>query len=78
MTVEELIEKLKQFDQSLPVVTPGFDESGIEDIGEPRQVEVGEYISTSFTSEVRFTDLVYYRGREYVSRWRAVMIDFLQ
>lgn len=30
MTVAELIDVLKKFDQNLPVLTPGFDESGFE------------------------------------------------
>jgi len=32
MTVKDLIEKLKTFDQNLRVVTPGFDESDLEDV----------------------------------------------
>jgi len=32
MTVHELIKKLQEFDPNLRVVTPGFDESNLEDI----------------------------------------------
>lgn len=32
MTVHELIEKLNTFDPSLRVVTPGFDESNLDDV----------------------------------------------
>jgi len=40
MTVEELIEKLKAFDMATTVVTNGFDESGYDDIGEPKLVNI--------------------------------------
>lgn len=32
MLVKDLIQKLKTFDQNLRVVTPGFDETDIEDV----------------------------------------------
>ena len=40
MTVKELINKLQGFDQDLRVVTPGFDESNLEDIETVRLVRV--------------------------------------
>lgn len=41
MTVGQLIEKLKGFDPNLRAVTPGFDESGIDDI---KVVELADVI----------------------------------
>ena len=32
MKIKELIEKLKEYDQDLRVVTPGFDETDLEDV----------------------------------------------
>jgi hypothetical protein len=32
MTIEQLVNKLRGFDPSLRVVTPGFDESDLEDV----------------------------------------------
>ena len=40
MTVKELIKKLQAFDQDLRVVTPGFDESNLEDIETVQLVRV--------------------------------------
>lgn len=40
ITVGELIEKLRAFDPALPVVTPGFDESGFNHIGEPESITI--------------------------------------
>ena len=40
MTVKELIKKLQGFDQNLRVVTPGFDESNLEDIETVQWVRV--------------------------------------
>lgn len=40
MTINELIEKLKAFPPDMRVMTPGFDESGYSDIGEPEVLEI--------------------------------------
>ena len=40
MTVDELIKKLQEFDPNLRVVTPGFDESNLEDIETVQLVRV--------------------------------------
>ena len=40
MTVNELIEKLKTFNQDLRVVTPGFDEFDLEDVETVQLVNV--------------------------------------
>jgi hypothetical protein len=40
MTVGELMALLRHFDPTLRVVTPGFDEAGIEDISEPEIIGV--------------------------------------
>ena len=40
MTVKELIKKLQAFDQDMRVVTPGFDESNLEDIETVQLVRV--------------------------------------
>ena len=40
MIIKELIEKLKTFDQNLRVVTPGFDESDLEDVETVQLVSV--------------------------------------
>ncbi len=40
MNVRELIAKLGEFDQELPVVTAGFDELGVEFIGKIKVVRV--------------------------------------
>jgi hypothetical protein len=45
MKLKELIEKLKGFDQNLRVVTPGFDECGLED------VEIAELVNVVFHDE---------------------------
>lgn len=44
MTVRELIRRLGAFDGDLRVVTPGFDESDLEDVDtvEPVRVEFGD------------------------------------
>jgi len=40
MIVAELIEQLKQVDPALRVVTPGFDESDLDDIGSIALIKV--------------------------------------
>jgi hypothetical protein len=40
ITVSELIKMLEQFDPDLPVVTAGFDESGVDYIDAPELVEI--------------------------------------
>jgi len=40
MIIEELVEKLMMFDQKLRLVTPGFDESNLEDIETVELVKV--------------------------------------
>jgi len=41
MNVQELIEKLQLIeDKSIPVVTSGFDETGIDLIDDPEEVEI--------------------------------------
>jgi hypothetical protein len=40
MTVEKLIRALSAFDKRLRVVTPGFDESNLEDVERVTQVRV--------------------------------------
>ena len=40
MTVRELIDNLNGFDQNLRVVTPGFDESNLEDVDTVQLIRV--------------------------------------
>ena len=68
MTVKDLIEKLKIFDQNLRVVTPGFDESDLED------VETIQLVSVVFHDEKE----KFHGGRhkESESGAHAVKIDW--
>ena len=40
MKVRELIEKLKEFDFDTRVVTPGFDESGYDDVAVVKSIKI--------------------------------------
>ncbi len=51
MTVAELIEKLKALPQDLPVVTPGFDESGFVEVADPEVLEVRHLAGPRSTAE---------------------------
>ena len=50
ITVGELIEILRGFDPALPVLTPGFDEGGFDDIDAPHKVTVVPIEKTSHGS----------------------------
>lgn len=40
MTVKELIQKLQTFDEDLRIVTPGFDESNLDDVETVEKIRV--------------------------------------
>lgn len=68
MTVKELIKKLRAFDQNLRVVTPGFDESNLEDL------ETVQLVHVEFHDEKE----KFHGGRhkESESGFEAVKIDW--
>ena len=68
MTVEELIEKLKGYDQNMRVVTPGFDEFDLEDI------ETIELVKVAFHDEKE----KFHGGRhkESINGINAIKIDW--
>lgn len=77
MTVAELIEKLRAFDQNLRVVTPGLDESGYEDIGDPVEESLMEEVSLAFAHRQTFTRLATDADEPGTEPFeRVVLLDF--
>lgn len=79
MTVAELIEKLRQLDQDLPVMTPGFEEGGVEPVAEPKVVKIAMYRLTELAEPMLYADFFSHdRVDEIGQPWDAVVIDFDQ
>lgn len=77
VTVGELIDELRKFDPAMRVMTPGFDESGVEPIGVPYIRRIGTYIRYVFPTKQTFTDFyVPDIGIEYTEEYDAVIIDY--
>jgi hypothetical protein len=56
MTVGELIGKLRSFNPSLPVVTPGFDESGINLVTQVQEIQIVERIGPRGTYQSQYLE----------------------
>lgn len=78
MNVRELIERLNGFDHDLPVMTPGFDESGFSDIADPVIKKMALYRSEHTVWRVPYVSLFSENciGRMDGEPFDAVILDF--
>lgn len=77
MLVKDLVSKLLKFDQDLRVVTPGFDETEPEDIGEPEIIQVIIEDHNPSHMVLKYNQVKEYNDEEKRSKGKDVlMINF--